>query len=143
MHLVQIDVVGLQSAQRAVYRIHDVLAGCPPVPALGAHGTYALGGHHEIITAAFEPPTHDFLGAPHGGAVTAQRINVGGVDERDTTFGRGVEDGMAGVLLTLVPERHGAEAQSGDGQSGTAEASVLHPRMIDPLARRGPIASAP
>ena len=40
--------------------------------------------------------------------------------------GRAIEDGERGRLVTLQSERHGAEAEARDGETGSTESDVAH-----------------
>ncbi len=124
--LVEVDVVGAEAAQRALDGVEDVLAGGAAVPGPGAHGAGALGGDHEVVAPAPEPPPQDLLGAAHGVEGAAQRIDVGRVEEGDPAGGRAVEDGDRGGLVALEPERHRAETEAGDLEAGAAEADMAH-----------------
>src|SRR3990172_1550448 len=146
MDLVEVHVVGAEAAQRALDGVEDMLARGAAVPGPGAHGARALGGDHEVVAAAPEPPAQNLFGAAHGVEGAAQRIDVGGVEEGDPARGRPVEDGDRDRLVALEPERHGTETEARDLEAGAAEADMAHgtPRVagmpaIGKWARAGPL----
>ncbi|KAG0770808.1 hypothetical protein G6F22_017070 [Rhizopus arrhizus] len=49
MHLVQVDVVGLQAAQAILARFPDVVCGQPAVIGPQPHGLVDLGGQHDAV----------------------------------------------------------------------------------------------
>src|SRR5262245_40781413 len=126
MDLVEIDVVSTETAERGVDGVEDMFARRPVIPGSPARGARALRGHDEVATPSLEPAPEDRLGAPHGLERPAQRIDVGGVEERDATGSRAVEDGERRGLIALKPEGHGAETEAGDVKAGTAEPNVTH-----------------
>ncbi len=126
VELVEVDEVGLQPAQRGVDRVHDVPPAVAHLPRSAAHRREALGGDDVVVALALQPLPDDLLGASRGGEVAAERIRIGGVEERDALVGRCVEDGEAAGLVDLEAERHRAEADAGDVEAGAAETYVLH-----------------
>ena len=60
------------------------------------------------MALAGEPVADDLLGAPDRAEVAAQGVDVGGVEEVDPAFGRGVQDGVALRRVALQAEGHGA-----------------------------------
>jgi hypothetical protein len=124
--LIEIDVVRAQPAQRAVDRVEDVLAGEPAVPRPIAHRAEALRGHHTLVPAPFEPAPEDRFRPADGVEPAAERIDVRRVEERDPTGRGAIEDRARRRLVALEPERHGAEADPGDRETGTAEACMAH-----------------
>ncbi|KAG1432787.1 hypothetical protein G6F57_022699 [Rhizopus arrhizus] len=64
MHLVQVDVVGLQAAQAILARFPDVVCGQPAVIGPQPHGLVALGGQHDAVAPRAvlrQPAPDDFL----------------------------------------------------------------------------------
>ena len=57
-----------------------------------------------------QPSPDDLLGPTDGGEVSAQRVDVRGVEEIDSALGGGVQDGVALGLVALKTEGHGAKA---------------------------------
>ena len=60
----------------------------------------------------------------------AERIDVGGVEERDARLGGGIHDRERRLVVALVSERHRAEAQPRHLEAGAAEANVFHGATI-------------
>ena len=126
MHLVEVDVVGLQPLQAGVAGPTDVqrreLAVVRPV----AHVAVELGGHDHLLAAATalgEPASDDLLGgAPALGAA----VDVGRVEKVDSGLQSRVHDGKRGRLIGFGPEIHGAQADAADVEAGAAEVGELH-----------------
>ena len=126
MELVEVDIVDAEPPERAFDGVEDVLAGAASVPGPGARGPEALRGDDELVPPSLEPPAEDVLGASHGVEPTAQRVDVGRVEEGDPACRGAVEDGDRCGLIALQPEGHRAEAEARDGQAGAAETGVAH-----------------
>src|SRR3990170_8604814 len=126
MDLVEVHVVGAEAAQRALDGVEDMLARGAAVPGPGTHGTRALGGDHEVVAAAPEPPAQNLFGAARGVEGAAQRIDVGGVEEGDPARGRPVEDGDRDRLVALEPERHGTETEAGELKTRAGGGDMAH-----------------
>ena len=127
--LVEVDVVGLQPAQRGVDRPHHVLATVALVPLVRTAAPEALGGEDDVVAAtavALHPLADQFLGATDQLDRATERVDVGGVEERDAGFEGGVHDRERRLVVALEPERHRAEAQRRDPKSGAPERHVSH-----------------
>jgi hypothetical protein len=111
VQLVQVDVVGPETAQRRLDRGQDVLAGVAAVERRGPRRHEALGRDDEPLPLADQPAADDLLGPPPGGQVPAQGIRVRSVKEVDPALGRGVHDGEPGRLVALQPEGHCPQAE--------------------------------
>jgi hypothetical protein len=79
----------------------------------GPHAPEALGRDHVPISLAVQPAPDDLLRAANGRESTAERIDVGRVDERDAALGRSVQNGKGHGLVTLETEGHRAETEVG------------------------------
>jgi hypothetical protein len=137
VHLVEVDVVGLQPLQRGVRGTTDVerreLALVGPV----THVAVELGGEHGALAAtaaAGEPAAEDLLGLAGLGAVA-----VGGVEEVEAVLVSGVHDRVAVGLAGAGAEVHRAQAQRGDLEAGAAELAIVH---VSNLLAEGARASA-
>ncbi len=122
VHLVEVDVVGLQAPQAVVARLTDVqrrqLRRVRPLAATAVD----LRREHGLLppaTALREPPADDLLGL--GAAV-----DVGGVEEVDARLERRVHELVARRLVGLGAEVHRAQAQRADAEAGAAEEAVIH-----------------
>ena len=60
--LVEVDVVGLQAAQRVLDRAHDPAPRVAPLVGVVAHRAADLGGEHDVVAAALERLADDLLG---------------------------------------------------------------------------------
>ena len=126
MQLIKIDIVRLQPLQRRVDRIENVLARHALVPRFGTHLAHAFRGEHEARALALQPAAENLLGASGRRAVSAERINVGGIEKIDAAFRGGIKDGDAFELVALKPEIHRSKAEPGNAQAGAAELFVVH-----------------
>ena len=134
VQLVEVDVVGLQAAQRLVDGGEDVLARRSALVGVVAHRREAFGGEHDAVARlGLEPAPDDFLGGSDG--VCADGVDIGGVDEVDAAVGGGGHDALRLRLFGLEAEGHGAEADFGDAEAGASHASVVHCGS-SPFARR-------
>ena len=125
MHLVQVDAVGLQPAQRRLAVADDVASGDTPGAGFVAHRAIDLGGKHDSVSPARvrgEPATEDLLGPP----LVVPPVDVGGVGEVHSGVEGGVEDRVGGVFGRYGTEVHGAETELADQNAGPAEVGVLH-----------------
>src|SRR5207253_2380110 len=85
VNLVQVDVVGLQAAQRVLDLGYDPAPrGASPVWVV-AHREAHLGGEDNVIAAALEGLADDLFRFAAG-------VGVGGVDEVDSSVQRAVDD---------------------------------------------------
>ena len=140
VHLVEVDVVGLQPAQAGVAGPPDVQRREPPLVRPVAHVAVELRGEHRLLTpstALGEPAADDLLGraTPLGAAV-----DVGRVEEVDSGLQGRVHDGKRGRLIGLGPEIHGAQADAADAEAGAAEVGELHtPEPTGPTPKSAPI----
>jgi hypothetical protein len=104
--LVEVDDVGLQTAQAVLHRLLDGLAREAALMGALAHGSPDLGGQHGLLTSSLESPADDLLGLALG-------VHVGGVDEVEAGLERPVDDADALLVAGVPPaaEHHGAETQ--------------------------------
>ncbi len=126
VHLVEVDVVGLQPLEAGVARPADVerreLALVRPLP----HVPVELGGDDHLLAPApalGEPAPDDLLGRA---AALGAAVDVGRVEEVDPGVERRVHDGERRRLVGLGTEVHGAQAEAADGEAGAAEVCVAH-----------------
>ena len=134
VQLIEVDVVGAKAPQRFVDGVEDVAAARPALEGKRPHRADALRGDHEVVTAAFGQPAADDLLARTAG-VGADRIHVGGVEERDAHISCRIHDGEARRFVTLEAERHRAEAEPGDLQAGPAQSNMIHARTVAVVQR--------
>jgi hypothetical protein len=131
VHLVQVDPVGLQPAQRLVTGLDDVARGQALVVGALAHPAVHLRrDHHRFAPtpALREPPPDDLLGDAFA---ELPAVHVGRVVELDAEVERAIHDLEAVRLGGLRAEVHRAETQARDAQPGAAEVCVLHdPTLI-------------
>ena len=120
VHLVEVDVVGVEPAQRVLDRRDD------PAPRAAARFGSSPIGHeelrreHDVVATALDRLADDLLGL-------AGRVDVGGVDEVDPGVQRAVDDADRVVLVGVAPgaEHHRAEAELGDLDAGASERAVV------------------
>jgi hypothetical protein len=144
VHLVQVDVVGLQSTQTVLARRADVVSREAPIIGSGAHRLVQLGGEHDLVAtpATLGQPAADvFLRDPvtllHVGRLRAA-VNIGGVDKVDTGVYGGVQHGEAVRLASLHAEVQSAQPDPADLQTSPAQIAVLH---AHPFFMRRPAAT--
>ena len=125
--LVEVDVVGLESAKAAFEGFADVVAikgGFPSSdgwvePAVC--GSCYLGGYNEAVSVfvlhPFSEPCFGEAGLVDCGW---HWVDLGGINEVDTSVGGTVKDAEAFLLITLFAEGHGAEAYFTDDDSAAA-----------------------
>ena len=122
--LVQVDVVGLEPGQRGI-------AGSQHAGAIelgpAAHVIHLprpgdLGRQHDVLPLAGlgEPGADDLFGAAVGFSLRRHRIHLGGVEEVDALAHRVIHLLVAFGLAVLLAPGHGAEADCGNLQIGTA-----------------------
>src|ERR1700680_2525408 len=84
MHLIQIEIVGLQTAQAGLNRLEDMLARPATIIGASAHREKELGRQHNLFASPFEPVTYIFFGAALALQRTAKWIGISGIKESDT-----------------------------------------------------------
>jgi hypothetical protein len=130
VQLVEVDVVRPEPPQRALDRVEDVLAAVPALERLRPHRPAAFSRDHEVVAAAAQPAAEDLLRAADLAQAGAERVDVGGVEERDAVLRRPVEDRDRRLLVGLQAKGHRAEADARDLQPGSAQANVLHAASV-------------
>src|ERR1700722_17241884 len=148
VHLVQVDVVGPQPAQRLLTRPADIESRQETVVGPLALAAVQLGGQHRAVPAPAprrHPPADDRLGDALGPRLA---IGVGGVEEVDAVLMGGVHDDVGIGLAGDGTEIHGAKAEPAHGPAAAAEVRVVHavtlrqhPRALDGRGGRDPIPS--
>ena len=144
VHLVQVDVVGVQAAQRVLDLADDPPAGAAPLVRVGPHRHEELRGQHDVVAAPGEGLADDPFRLALG-------VDVGGVDEVDAGIQGAVDDadGVGLVLVSPRAEHHRPQAQRADRDAGPAEHSVLHCHgghasgMSKPMWLAGPSITGP
>jgi hypothetical protein len=80
MELVEIDVVDTEAPERTLDGIEDMLSGVAAIPGARAHRPEALGGDHEIVAPARQPPAQDLFRTADGLEAPPEWIDIGGVE---------------------------------------------------------------
>ena len=131
VHLVQVDVVGLEATQTAFHLAQDVHAGGAAPIEVAAHGQPDLRGQHDVLPDALQGVAQESL-------ALAEAVHVGGVDQVDAVV-QGHLHHPRGVLLAqvahvhLAAELHAAQRHLAHDESGMSKFSVLHP--LSPFRR--------
>ena len=79
-----------------------------------------------MLTFASQPAPDDLLGPAHRGQISAQRIDIGGVNEIYSALRGSVQHRMALRLIALDTEGHRPEAELGDAQARAPQIGVMH-----------------
>jgi hypothetical protein len=129
VHLVQVDVIGLQPPQAGLTRPPDVVRRQPAVVGVQPHRLVHLGGEDDLVAAPASPkPAADdlFGDAVPLGHVRRLRaaVDVRRVDVVDARLDRGVEHREARRLVDGEAEVHRAEADTADEQARAAQVGV-------------------
>ena len=136
--VVEIDVVGLQTAETRLDLTDDVAAGQAPIIDAGSDDAVGLRRDHHVVAAATEGAAEDLLcrftvGGSRGAGPVEDRhvaVHVGGVDEVDAEIDCGADD-LVGVLRGGGDaEGGGAETDPGHLDPGRAEDGVLHQPIL-------------
>ena len=93
MHLIQIEIVGLQTAQASMGRLEDMLARPATIIGTSAHREKELARQHNLFASPFEPVANIFFGAAHALQSTANWIGISGIKEGDPVVERFVHNG--------------------------------------------------
>src|ERR1019366_9379675 len=123
--LVEVDVVGLQAAQRVLDRGHDPAPRGALLIGIVAHWATELGRENDAVTTPFERLAHNLFRVA---------VGVGGVDEVDPRVQRFVDDADRVVVVGVADgrgEHQGAERVGADLDAGQAEGAVVH--AVSPL----------
>src|SRR5262249_28176333 len=135
VHLVEVDVVGLQVPQARLARLADVERGEAPLVGPLPGGAEDLRREHQAVAtpaALGEPAADDPLrdaGAPTGAGVAAPAVDVRGGQEVDPVLEGAIHDRERVPLrgpAALPPEVHRAEAERADAKAEAAEAAIVH-----------------
>ena len=121
MHLVEVDIVGPEPAQRIVERPGEPTPRAASPVGIVPHGVERLGGEDDVVAPALECLPDDLFGL-------AAAVHIGGVDEVDPGIERPVDHPDALVVIGVgeAPEHHGAETVGADRDAGAAERAVVH-----------------
>jgi hypothetical protein len=112
VHLVKVDVVGVQAAQRVLDLADDPAPGAAPLVRVAAvHGHEEFRGQHDAVPPPGQGPANDPLGLAPG-------VDVGGVDEVDARVERAVDDADR-VGLVLVSHGPNIIAPAAGGPART------------------------
>jgi len=127
--MVDVDVVGSQAFEGALNLLEDVVTGRAYVVLTRAKAEGGLGGDEDALAGkVFDGLTQNLFGETIG-------VDVGGVEEVDTSFDADVDElaGLCDVGLTpgfeeliASTEGSGAEAEYGDFEAGVAKLTKFH-----------------
>src|SRR5262245_52798016 len=126
MGLIVTDVVGLQAFERVLDGAFD--PGARQALAAARHLDTHLGHDHKVVAPAAlaEPTSNDGLGFAALMSRHPARIDVSGVDRRQTRVDHHVEDPETGRLVGGPAEHVAAEDEWRDVKRRRAEAALLH-----------------
>ena len=131
VHLVEVDVVGVEAAQALLALTQDPASRAAAHVRIGAHVAVHLGGEHDVVAAALDRLGHDLFRL-------SARVHVGGVDEVDPGIERGVDHVDRLVVVVVAPraEHHRPEAQGADLHARSSERPQLHRLLLVAALRR-------
>jgi hypothetical protein len=111
--LVEVDVIGLQPAQRTLHGTGDPAARIALLVRIVAHRSMHLGGQHHMLAPALQRLADDLLGL-------AAAIPVGRIDEIDTGIQRLVDhpDPLVMIRISKPAEHHCTQAIGADLDAG-------------------------
>jgi hypothetical protein len=118
--LVEVDVVGLQAAQRVLDRGHDPAPRGSLVVGIVAYRAAELGREDNAVAASLERFAHGHFGLA---------VCVGGIDEVDPRVQRLVDNAGRVVVIGVADGRaecQRAERVGADLDAGPAEGAILH-----------------
>jgi hypothetical protein len=115
VHLVKVDMIGLQAAQRRLHRLRDPAARTALLIWILTHCAVNLGGKHDIVATTLQRLADNLLRL-------AVAVSVGGVDEVDAEIQALVDDADAGVVIGVghAAEHHRTQAIGADLDAGPA-----------------------
>ena len=130
MQLIKVDIVSLQSAQRAFDGGANIGAverrRAVTDPGQAARRSGDLGGEDDLVALlALEPVADDGFGGAISFGAGRYRIHFGGVDEIHTLRQRVVKLGMGIGLAGLLAESHRAEADFRNDQIAAAKRACI------------------
>src|SRR5207247_773462 len=114
------------AAQARLDGAHDVDARQSLVVIALADLDPAFGRQYETIALSLQPFADDDLGSPVTLRRGRYRVDVGGVDEGDTSLSGAIEDGERRSLIALMAKGHRAKANLRYFQAGAAESMRFH-----------------
>lgn len=144
MRLVEIDEVGVETAQAGFHGIHDVPAAQPPIVGQLADSTPAFCRQHNVVTlaGALQPGADHLLRASRPAAFSPSGIDIGRVDEVAGTIEKQIEHTRRLGVIRVPAEGRRAETDSGNFQAGGPELHILHDSFPSRLCGLRPSASA-
>ena len=116
MHVVDVDVIGIEAAQAILAGLDDVVARGADVVRAVAHGECGFRGNQNGVATSGDGFAEDFFGH-------AFRINVGSVEEIHAGFEADVDQTRGFLHIAIAPglkeitttaEGAGAEAEDGN-----------------------------
>jgi hypothetical protein len=128
VHLVEVDVVGVQALEAVLHRLDDVPPGAAPQVLALAHGVGELGGQDRLVPLALQRLAQEDLGL--GGAV-----DIGRVKEVDPAVEGGVDHHARLGLVDPHAEVVAAEPDYADLEPAVPQPTKLHgvlPHRSDP-----------
>src|SRR5208282_209372 len=125
MHLVQIDVIGLQAAQAALNFRHDMAARQSDVVGRDRFPHENVGvksyfrREYQRLAPILDYAAGNFLRS-------AGRVNVSRIEEISAQLDVAVDDFACIGFIGLASERHTSKTQLRDLESGPAEPAIFH-----------------
>ncbi|KAG0922913.1 hypothetical protein G6F32_014469 [Rhizopus arrhizus] len=120
VHLVQVDMVGLQPAQAGLAGAADVVRRQTTIIRARPHRLVHLGRQYQAVTlaTALQPAPDDLFRE----AEALRHVDAG--------VHGSIHDGKAGRLIGKLAEVHGAKAQPADLQARAAQRGIVHGELL-------------
>jgi hypothetical protein len=131
MDLVQVNIVGLQTAETGLHSVHNVTTRSPDVIPPRADTTIDLRRDYDILPRDVKV----FQGSPQNLFALTFRVIVRRIEEVDAAVNRGLDQFIGTGLVngadsleeaSAVPECHSPEAESRNQETRIAERCVFH-----------------
>ena len=135
VRLIQIDIVGLQTSQRSLACIQNMLAAQALIVGARAHRSTHFRGQDDLIARlSLQPLADQFFGHAARIARCPARVDIGRVDEVAARIHKRIHHGRAVFARRSPAKTHAAHAQFTDFEAGTAQVLVFH---VSPFTSNG------
>ncbi len=125
VNLVEVDIVGLQAAQRGVALLDDVTAVIPGgEQVVIVHAPVNFGGQHDPVALAVALER-----LADNGLAGSPAVNIGRIQKVDTGFERAVDDGKRIFFGSRPAKVHTSQTQRADRYTGSSQGAIFHEQV--------------